>query len=264
MITENKMKIFNKTERRVVFVINAIVFDVDDTLYDQQEPFRNAVKKVIPAIAEKDLHPLYLRFRYHSDESFEKVATKKWSLIDFRIHRICESLKDLGYLPLTKEAAINFQLMYENELNCITLPLEVKKTLDHLAEQDVTLAIITNGPTEHQLKKIEQLQLEQWISPDKIIVSQATGYQKPDVEIFNLAEELFDLTPENTLYIGDNFDNDVLGSKKANWQSIWFNHRQRSLPKNACFSHDAEITSFEELFAGVTNFINEKIPAGTY
>ncbi len=62
-----------------------------------------------------------------------------------------------------------------------------------------------------------------------MLISQATGFQKPEKEIFQLAEKEFHMLPEETLYVGDNYDNDVLGAKSANWQALWFNHRERKI-----------------------------------
>lgn len=39
------------------------------------------------------------------------------------------------------------------------------------------MGIITNGPTEHQLKKVRKLGLYDYIDPKRVIVSQATGFQ---------------------------------------------------------------------------------------
>ena len=75
-------------------MIKSVVFDVDDTMYDQQQPFRNAVKKVVPLVSDIDMGPLYLRFRHHSDENFPKVMAGKWTLEYMRAHRISQSLKD--------------------------------------------------------------------------------------------------------------------------------------------------------------------------
>lgn len=226
-------------------MIKSVVFDVDDTMYDQQQPFRNAVKKVVPLVSDIDMGPLYLRFRHHSDENFPKVMAGKWTLEYMRAHRISQSLKDLDYPHITEEEGLYFQQVYEEELDNICLHEEVKKTLDFLTEMNIPLGIITNGPTDHQTKKLNQLQLANWIPSQHMIVSQATGFQKPEKEIFQLAEERFNLTTEKTLYVGDNYDNDVLGAKRAGWQALWFNHRERKVdgPLNC----DIEITSFDQL-----------------
>lgn len=226
-------------------MIKSVVFDVDDTMYDQQQPFRNAVKKVVPLVSDEDMGSLYLRFRHHSDENFPKVMAGDWSLEYMRAHRISQSLKDLDYPYITEADGLYFQQVYEEELNNICLHEEVEKTLDFLAELKIPLGIITNGPTDHQTKKLKQLQLAKWIPTQHMIVSQATGYQKPEKEIFQLAEERFHLCPQETLYVGDNYDNDVLGAQGAGWKTLWFNHRERKISGTS--TCDIEITSFDQL-----------------
>ncbi|MBO1306824.1 HAD family hydrolase [Enterococcus sp. 669A] len=236
-------------------MLDAIIFDVDDTIYDQQQPFRNAVQKVFPYVRMKDMHFLYIRFRVHSDENFNKVISGDWTLTYMRNYRVCQSLKELNYPEITDEEALTFQQVYEEELDAIVMHEEVRKTLDYLQEQGIALGIITNGPTDHQHKKIMQLDLLNWVNPEHIIISQASGYEKPDKEIFQLAEQQFNLDYERTLYVGDNFDNDVVGSKSAGWQALWFNHRQRQLAENTLPLHDLEITSFEELLPAIQQML---------
>lgn len=229
------------------FLITNIVFDVDDTLYDQQAPFEAAVLKISPYVLAEDMHPLYIRFRHYSDENFPKVMAGSWTLEEMRSHRIAESLKDLDYPQLTAEECLTFQKIYEDELANITMHHEVKKTLDYLKEQNIPIGIITNGPTDHQFKKIKQLAVENWVNPNHIIISQATGFQKPEPEIFYLAEKNFSLIGENTLYVGDSFDSDVTGSKNSGWHALWFNHRQRKIPAGKSPIFDLEINSFNQL-----------------
>ncbi|MFV0557695.1 MAG: HAD family hydrolase [Enterococcus sp.] len=235
-------------------MIKAVVFDVDDTIYDQQQPFRNAVHQVIPEFKEQDMHQLYIRFRVHSDENFSKVIAGTWTLEYMRSFRINQSLIDLDYSPLTADTALQFQAIYEAELDAITMHDEVRKTLDFLKEQKIPLGIITNGPTDHQTKKVIQLQLHDWVAEKNILISQATGFQKPDPEIFQLAEKSFNFTAEETLYVGDSFENDVIGAKSRNWHALWFNHRHRSLPVGQEALHDLELTHFEQLLPAIKNF----------
>lgn len=232
-------------------MIEAIVFDVDDTIYDQQQPFRNAVKALVPYFDERDMHQLYILFRLYSDENFPKVMAGDWSLAHMRTHRITQSLTDLDYPKLTEEQALRFQKIYEEELDAITMHQEVRKTLDYLKAKKIPVGIITNGPTDHQYKKIKQLRLEDWVPSDHIIISQATGFQKPEVDIFRLAEKNFQLDPAHTLYVGDSFDNDVVGAKDSGWHALWFNHRERAIPAGESPRYDFHLTSFDQLFETV-------------
>lgn len=238
------------------FLISSILFDVDDTLYDQQQPFRQAIMTYFPEVQGQHMTPLYLRFRVHSDEQFGKVLANEWSLDHFRHYRLSSALTDLGYASVSLPQSQRFQHLYEQQLDAITLHPAVKDTLDHLATLPIKLGIITNGPTAHQQKKLDQLQLTNWIDPAHMMISQATGYQKPELEIFQLAACSFDLHPETTLYIGDNFDNDVFGAKRAGWQAIWLNHRKRTAPQGLTSLPDRTIDCFEDLPAAITDLLS--------
>lgn len=52
------------------------------------------------------------------------------------------------------------------------------------------------------------------------IYSYQLNFRKPDKRIFLAAAERMSIPPENTLYIGDRIDNDVIGAKKANMRPI--------------------------------------------
>ena len=48
-------------------MITSIVFDVDDTIYDQQAPYRIAMEKCFPDFDMSHMNQAYIRFRHYSD-----------------------------------------------------------------------------------------------------------------------------------------------------------------------------------------------------
>lgn len=236
--------------------MKTIVFDVDDTIYDQQQPFRNAINSVFPDVKPEDMHALYIRFRFHSDETFPKVMSNDWTLEFMRFYRINESLKDLNYPSVSQDNGLIFQKIYEEELDNIVMHPEVKKVFDFLKENNIPMGIITNGPTDHQFKKVKQLQLENWVPTDNIIISQSTGFQKPEREIFDLAAKEFNMECAHTLYVGDSFENDIAGATNGGWKSLWFNHRLREMPVGEKAHHLKEVTSFEDLFPTIQSLFS--------
>ncbi|EIZ2929160.1 TPA: HAD family hydrolase, partial [Listeria monocytogenes] len=50
-------------------------------------------------------------------------------------------------------------------------------------------------------------------------------------------------------YIGDSFENDVIGSKSAGWKSIWLNRRGHLIPTEAAFQPDYCVENEQQLFA---------------
>lgn len=232
-------------------MIDAIVFDVDDTVYDQQEPFRRAIQQIFPDFnLEKDLNKAYIRYRHYSDTGFPRVVANEWNIDYFRFYRTNETLRDLGYPEISEELGAKFQATYEHELDNIQMLDGMRLTLEFLKENHIPVGLITNGPTEHQLKKVNKLGLYDYVQPSHVIVSGSTAFQKPQKEIFNLATAQFGMNPETTLYVGDSYDNDVMGAHKGGWKSMWFNHRGRQFPGGQPV-HDIEINSFEELFGAV-------------
>ena len=54
------------------------------------------------------------------------------------------------------------------------------------------------------------------------------------------------LKPEETWFIGDTFEVDVVGAKNAGWHVIWFNHRKRPMPEGNIVP-DIEVQTAKEL-----------------
>ncbi|MBS7577403.1 MULTISPECIES: HAD family hydrolase [unclassified Enterococcus] len=227
-------------------MIKNIVFDVDDTLYEMDQPFYTAITQLFPKFPIEKLSNAYIRFRYYSDLTFPKVVTKEWTWDYMRFYRLNETLKDYGHSAIDEPTAMDFQAIYEQAMEAITLHPAIYQTLQYLTHEKYELGIITNGPTAHQLKKIKNLSVGQWVK-NRIVVSQEAGYSKPEVAIFKIAEKRFNFLPEETLYIGDNYDNDIVGANDAGWQSIWLNHRHRKLPSEIVPRYNYATEAFEDL-----------------
>lgn len=58
---------------------------------------------------------------------------------------------------------------------------------------------------------------------DEVVVSSEVRVAKPDKEIFNLALQRAGVAPEECLYVGDNFYDDVVGSRKVGMASVLIN-----------------------------------------
>ena len=214
-------------------MIQGIVFDLDDTLYRQIQPFETAFRKSFPATSAKlDISEAFHTFRKHSDAVFTKQTSGEWTLEFMRQYRIKETLFELADLTLTTAEADYFQENYLIAQSHIKLEPEIIQLLTHLTEEKIPLALITNGPDSHQAQKIEQLQLRRWFKPEHLIVSGQVGTEKPGSQIFNIAADALGLASEALLYVGDSFPNDVIGAKTAHWQSLWFNHQGHPTPQS--------------------------------
>jgi HAD superfamily hydrolase (TIGR01549 family) len=208
--------------------IKTIFFDLDDTLHDHQKPFKDAFKSIFPDSIEKHfIGSIYKKFRERSDVLWEFYTKGEMTLEELRNQRIIQAMEYFN-MNITCEKATQFQFMYQNCLSNLELFPRVPELLETLKEIGFQIGIITNGPVEHQLNKISALSLTKHIPVERIFVSDAIGVAKPNPEIFQYVAKKIMKTPEELLYIGDSWNNDVDCPYQAGWQSVWYNHRKRN------------------------------------
>ncbi|WP_281279572.1 HAD family hydrolase [Aquibacillus sediminis] len=231
--------------------MDTIIFDVDDTLYDQALPFKITYKKLFDQpLTEAELNQLYTVSRKHSDVLFDKWEAGEIPVQELQIRRMTQACEEFG-IAITEQKALEFQNAYVKEQRKIVLFDEVKQLLDDLYQQNKQLAVLTNGETDHQSMKIKQLNLTNWIPAEHLFISGAIGYAKPKQEVFNVLEDQLQLDTRKTIYIGDSFHHDIVGAKKAGWQAIWMNHRKRDMPESS-YKPDLEVHSAKELYEALS------------
>lgn len=205
-----------------------LVFDVDDTLYEQIVPFENAYNSLFDM--DIDMEKFYLLSRYYSDVKFEASRNGEMTMDEYHIYRIQEAAKDLGVF-LTDEQALNMQKEYKMNQQKLQMSNVTINILKLARKNNVKLGIITNGPSEHQWSKIEALGVERWIDKENIIVSGDYSINKPDVRIFEIMQEKLQLPNDFLYYIGDSIENDIVGANNAGWKYIWINRYKQKLSK---------------------------------
>ncbi|NQP40267.1 HAD family hydrolase [Streptococcus suis] len=231
--------------------MKALIFDVDDTLYDQIQPFERALERHIE-VAREQIEPLYLSFRRYADEVFEATAIGKMSLKDSHIYRMKHALADFGY-QVSDATALAIQIDYDYFQGQIELSPVFPEIFSWCQAQGIAMGIITNGPYRHQLRKIRTMGLVNWFELEHVLISGQVVITKPNPAIFQLMEERLGMSGEDICYLGDSFENDVVGAKAANWKAIWFNHRKRVEPI-APYQADKVVIYWDELVEVIQSF----------
>ena len=212
-------------------MITSILFDIDDTIYNQMEPF-SAACHAFPALKNADLQALYAARSVRGMEALHSMEAGHLTLEENHIYRMQMACQDLG-ISFSASDALRFQAIYAEAQEHLQTTASMIAVLDFCKESGFFLGIITNGPSSHQRKKFSILGLERWFPPAHVLVSGDCGWLKPDPQIFQLAQRQWKLTPNTTLYVGDSFAHDILGAQAVGWQSFWLNRRSNSLPAQA-------------------------------
>ncbi|MEH7097434.1 HAD family hydrolase [Neobacillus vireti] len=202
--------------------MKAIFFDLDDTLYDQLQPFEAAYHRVFSTITDITILELFKKSREYSDKVFALTESGEMSLEKMHQYRMIHAFKDLGYSISTDEADA-FQKEYKDHQYKVSLIPEMKNILHYLAAKDIPIYVTTNGPAHHQRLKLASLDLDDVIPDSNIFISSEVGYAKPRKEFFEYVNQKTNTHPADSYMVGDSFANDIIGANQAGWNSIWIN-----------------------------------------
>ena len=222
-----------------------IFFDVDDTLYDCQQPFNRAVHDVFCGKYDQEIDRIYRRSRYWTDLKFAEYCAGKISTEDYYCLRNQNAFADFG-IGITREEALAVMNHYKEYQKKITMSATIREMLCRLRERNIFTGVISNGLAEAQWRKIETLGIPDYIQRENIIVSGDVGVSKPDPAIYGIACRRFGVAPGTVWYAGDNYTNDVVAAARAGLHTIWFNRKHFDLPENE-IRPDCIVYSEEEL-----------------
>lgn len=180
--------------------VKALIFDLDDTLYNEKDYVLCAFKNVA----------LYLSVKYKINYNalynracmllIEKGRGKIFDILcrEYGIDENISTLVDIyrSTIPILK--------LYDDSIFILKKAIENK----------IKLGIITDGNSKVQWNKIKALNLDKYM--DKIIVTDdyEKGHSKPDKKPYIDMMNFLNVSADNCLYIGDNPNKDFIGAKK--------------------------------------------------
>ena len=225
--------------------MKAVLFDVDDTLYDQVSLFEKAYNTLFGDRFKLSVEELFKASRRRSDEVFEPARSGKITMNEMYIYRIQKAFEDLGY-EISSEEALEFQRLYAENQKRITISEMMADLLELCNQHHVPMGVITNGPSGHQWNKVRMLGLSRWIPEEYTVVSDDCGCAKPDEGIFRFAQQKLNMSSEDLWFVGDSYSNDVIGAKKAGWHVVWLNKRNQDISSEKiqpdyCVKNEAEL-----------------------
>ena len=230
----------------------AILFDLDDTILADDEVYekawRNVFEKPVPQACELDVPRLRTAIRQASEWYYgdpERLRRARQDLRTARREVVAMALSSLGIddRRLARELADSYG--EEKEKAIFVYPGAIE-TLSHFRKQGVPIALLTNGSSELQRKKIERFELAPFFS--HILIEGELGMGKPDEQIFRHALELLGVVhPSETWMVGDRLEMDVRPAQKLGIYAIWVDWRGDGLPESSPVQPDRIIRRLSEL-----------------
>lgn len=214
-------------------MIDAILFDLDDTLVAFDAVTEPSWIQVCDEFANKTglvkselLRQTITKHsnRYWSDEERHRIG--RLDIEETRRKLVSLAFEELA-LPIDEAVRLADRYSSVRLDNMYVFP-ETDKTLSYLRSHDIKLALVTNGDSLNQRKKIDRFNLERFF--DNIFIEGEMGFGKPDERVFTRALESCHSEAEGTLMVGDNLKWDVAGPQALGIRGVWYDRKQKGLP----------------------------------
>ncbi|MEQ8231918.1 MAG: HAD family hydrolase [Gammaproteobacteria bacterium] len=220
-------------------MIKAILFDLDDTLWDAAPALMRAEEAQYAWI---ERHAPRVAARYANAELRElrrDLATRRPEIAhDFtrlRIEALAERLEECGYpAALAADCIAHFVAVR----SAVTLYDDVLPALARLAREYVLVAL-TNGNADLSVCGLEG-HFRACVSPAEV------GVRKPHPRMFAAALAHADAAPTEAVHVGDQPLYDVEGARRAGLRTVWINRDGGDWPSEYDPAH-AVIASLGEL-----------------
>lgn len=204
--------------------VRGVIFDLDDTLYDEKDYVRSGYRAVAEFLKEPQ-----------AEEEMWKCFENKLPAIDTYLSKIGKEAQRAECLNVYREHMPN-----------IALRDGARALIETLKEKGIKVGIITDGRPSGQRNKIKALGLAELV--DDIIITDELGgeqFRKPCDIAFRIMQRKWRLPFGEMIYVGDNPYKDFGAPKQLGMQRLYYRNADGLY---SCTEDSLDfVASFEEM-----------------
>jgi putative hydrolase of the HAD superfamily len=244
MTTADRQTCFRAARYRRIMSIRAVVWDVDDTLFDYTSADRTGMRGHLTAEGLLDgyetVDEAVARWREVTDAQWARFAAGETSFEGQRRDRVRVFLRE----ELTDAEADAWFLRYlaHYEAAWALFP-DVLPVLDALAASH-RHAVLSNSSIHVQERKLRALGIRDRF--EAVLCAAELGVSKPEGQAFLAACDALELPPSQVAYVGDHPEIDGRGAAEAGLLSVWIDRDGAHTGADA-YSGPHRIASLAEL-----------------
>lgn len=205
--------------------LKLILFDLDNTLFSFESYWTQATTDTFyesTLTKELPFDEFFFHYRHYDKQFWELHYRGQISLDEVRQQRLIHTLKHFNLKISIDEANAYFHEFFITLINLLEPNEEINEYLREL-KKTFQVGIITNGKANEQRSKLDKLHLYEVFTEDEIFISEELGFEKPQREAFHVPLSYYGIDSKQSLYIGDSWNNDVVGAINAGMSAVWIN-----------------------------------------
>jgi len=217
-------------------MIEGLLIDLGNTIvYNRHFDFKKGFKKVYElAINPKISLEQYMEFNKHLKMmTYDNRGDLEIKLIDYL--SFVSNYFDLKFnIPLT-----DIEVEFAKACEKLELIEGIKDILIFCKSHNIKVVVLSNSAFSKNaiLSQLEPLNISYLI--DEFLISSESLFRKPHQLFFELGIKTLGCTKENILYIGNDYNYDIIGASKAGLNVGWFNELHQNNYQNLnCFDFD--------------------------
>ncbi len=196
-------------------MINGILIDIDNTLYDYAIAHQSAVQAVESFLRELPHGDLVLSAiepaRAQIHESLQNTAASHNRLLYFQ-----RAVEMTNVVPLSCAMAL-YNVYWNAFLEHMQLGVGVEEFLK--TYRDKKLCFLTDLTALIQYRKLQHLGILEYVR--MLVTSEEAGVEKPHHRIFELGLHKMELPAQEVCMIGDNYSKDIEGALALGITPYW-------------------------------------------
>lgn len=231
----------------------AILFDLDNTLYDYDACYRAADDVIFPWLEERTGRPrAELEVLLQESRRYNQVTLGGTAAAHNRLLYYQHLIELLGLKVFGLADTVN-NLFWETFLANMRLFPGAQELLAALRVPGCGICLVTDMPVEIQYRKIARLGIADFI--DAIVTSEEAGREKPHPWVFALALRKLGVSSDRVCMVGDDHK-DIEGALLSGMDAYWLIGRERHTHPNTALTAESDINAGASPNAGQAQLEN--------
>jgi putative hydrolase of the HAD superfamily len=201
--------------------LKAVLFDIDDTLFDRKTAVKKALRLMMRTMPQLfsgiPEYRVFSAFRAADEIARDDFESGKPGAV-VRDKRSRAFLRGLGLPELHSKKVTE---LYIDAFPGVSTEVKGAHAVVERIAEAYQLGIISNAYPDVQYNKLRGIGILDYF--DTVVLSEECGIRKPDEKIFQRAAAALGCDAKECIYVGDSFENDIIGAARAGMKTCWFN-----------------------------------------